>query len=312
MINNSNSQLMDELRDKIDRLKEYIPVDKNVIYIDYPLHNNIGDLLIYKGAELFLECNQYKIKRRYSYHDFYLAKGAISKEDMLIFHGGGNIGDLYPEHVDLLCKVINDFPDNQIFVFPQTIYFEKLINEVKFFDVMNKHNNLKICVRDIISLNTVNKYGVSGVLVPDMAHYLWGFLKGKDAENSLCFFRKDAEKGDISVDYSAEKSVDWFNSYSFLMRANLAIFYRIMNICYKLGLKFDISSYWNRKRDHLIDCGVSMINPFQVVVTNRLHAMILSLLLEKKVIAFDNSYGKLSSYYETWLSEHSDVDFRRV
>jgi exopolysaccharide biosynthesis predicted pyruvyltransferase EpsI len=31
--------------------------------------------------------------------------------------------------------------------------------------------------------------------------------------------------------------------------------------------------------------------------------MILGLLLEREVYAFDNSYGKLSSYRTTWLSE---------
>jgi exopolysaccharide biosynthesis predicted pyruvyltransferase EpsI len=46
-------------------------------------------------------------------------------------------------------------------------------------------------------------------------------------------------------------------------------------------------------------------------VTNRLHAIILGLLLDRSVIAFDNSYGKLSMYYQSWLTGMGSLDFQQ-
>jgi pyruvyl transferase EpsO len=55
-------------------------------------------------------------------------------------------------------------------------------------------------------------------------------------------------------------------------------------------------------QDRAIRNAVGFFSRYQTVYTDRLHAMLLGLLLERKVCAFDNSYGKLSSYRDMWLS----------
>ena len=43
-----------------------------------------------------------------------------------------------------------------------------------------------------------------------------------------------------------------------------------------------------------------MLSRGKVIITDRLHGHILSLLLGIEHIVLDNNYGKLSSFYESW------------
>ena len=57
---------MAALKARLAVIATYIPPDKPLIYLDYPLHLNIGDLLIWLGAEDFLASRRYRIIGRRS------------------------------------------------------------------------------------------------------------------------------------------------------------------------------------------------------------------------------------------------------
>ena len=52
--------------------------------------------------------------------------------------------------------------------------------------------------------------------------------------------------------------------------------------------------------------GCAMLSRGKVIITDRLHGHILSLLLGIEHIVLDNSYGKLSSFYGSW-TQASDL-----
>ena len=56
-------------------------------------------------------------------------------------------------------------------------------------------------------------------------------------------------------------------------------------------------------RSLTIQYGVEFINHYGVIYATRLHAAILGLLLGKKVHLIDNSYNKISAFFETWKDE---------
>ncbi|OZA07208.1 MAG: hypothetical protein B7X97_09700, partial [Methylotenera sp. 17-45-7] len=45
---------------------------------------------------------------------------------------------------------------------------------------------------------------------------------------------------------------------------------------------------------------VDLLQEAQVVITDRLHVHILSILIGKPHVIVDNNYGKLKHFYETW------------
>ena len=55
-----------------------------------------------------------------------------------------------------------------------------------------------------------------------------------------------------------------------------------------------------------------MLSAARVVVTDRLHGHILSMLLGKPHVILDNSYGKLSSFHEKWTTGVDGVHFART
>ncbi len=50
--------------------------------------------------------------------------------------------------------------------------------------------------------------------------------------------------------------------------------------------------------------GLRILSSGKVVVTDRLHAHILSVLLNISHSALDNNYGKISSYIKTWTHSY--------
>ena len=57
---------------------------------------------------------------------------------------------------------------------------------------------------------------------------------------------------------------------------------------------------------------MKLINSHTDIYTTRLHACILSILLRKEDITFfDNSYGKNSGFYDTWLTDCENVKMVR-
>jgi pyruvyl transferase EpsO len=57
--------------------------------------------------------------------------------------------------------------------------------------------------------------------------------------------------------------------------------------------------------------GVAMLGGASAVVTDRLHAHVLSLLLDVPHVVADSGYGKISSFYEEWTRGIGTVELAR-
>jgi pyruvyl transferase EpsO len=83
-------------------------IHRNIIYLDYPVHLNVGDLLIYKGTMAFFKENGYKLILAQSVNNFNIKaiKKILETESCsIVLHGGGNFGGLYEIHQKLQMKV---------------------------------------------------------------------------------------------------------------------------------------------------------------------------------------------------------------
>ncbi len=64
----------------------------------------------------------------------------------------------------------------------------------------------------------------------------------------------------------------------------------------------------NNTLEEYVEMGINFINQYDEVYATRLHVFILSVLLQKKVHVFDNSYGKNSGLYLAWLKDFEAVE----
>jgi pyruvyl transferase EpsO len=63
---------------------------------------------------------------------------------------------------------------------------------------------------------------------------------------------------------------------------------------------------WDGLARERVDRGCAILSSGKVAITDRLHGHILCLLLSIPHVVLDNSYRKVSSFYETW-TEASDL-----
>ena len=99
----------------------------------------------------------------------------VTSQTILVMHGGGNFGDLYPVHQCFREQIVWRFPDNRIVVLPQSVYFPSSTELERSARLFSQHRDLILCVRDRESFAQVHgRFTQRTLLVPDMAHQLWG------------------------------------------------------------------------------------------------------------------------------------------
>ncbi|WP_173634697.1 polysaccharide pyruvyl transferase family protein [Paramixta manurensis] len=306
---------MSILKDKLSVIDRVVPHGSKVVYLDIPLHLNVGDLLIYKGTEQFFKERNYQVLARRTDKSSlkYVEETKSLPEDVIILlHGGGNFGDLYVPHQRLREAVVKKFPRHKIVFLPQTLHFNDHNEMLKSGNIMRSHKNLTIFCRDVRSQKILQEHFCDDVeLCPDMAHSLWGvFPQQNRAEikrDTLWMIRKDIEGGKVSAEIqlpSPDKYEDWEDICTDKDRKKLKLLERTerVNKALSSGL-IGTSSSWGTYTDGLVARVNDYFMSFDTVVTSRMHGHILCCLLGVKTKLLDNSYGKNSGYYEAWTKD---------
>ncbi len=284
-----------------------IVCSREVTYVDYPVHGNTGDLLILSGALKFFKEQNIKI---ITYDNVYGRKYSelnnTPKHLPIICHGGGNFGDLYHVHQKFREDLVSQLNEHKIIVFPQSMHFSSEQALERSAAIFRKHRNFHFCVRDHESFESAQRFTDKVHLVPDCAHMLWGQFKPvSGSAGKLNFLREDIE----STGLSQRRSVDWatmsdprfYKIQSLMQRATKKLSPRPTTAMSKLAFAF-----WMLEVKRTMNDAYRHFSEFDTVETDRLHGMLFSLLLQKKVLFHDNSVKKLSRYKNTWLGDLSD------
>ncbi|WP_027092720.1 polysaccharide pyruvyl transferase family protein [Cohnella thermotolerans] len=293
---------MDELKHRLRQILTVISPYSEICYIDYPVHGNGGDLLIMKGTEAFFKENHIRVRARYSALDF--PDGLpIPRHHILVLHGGGNFGDLYPVHQKLREKIVANYPGHRVVMLPQTIFYSNVSEFDKTADILNRHPDVHLFVRDTLSLEMAkDKFRRCNVyLCPDMAHQLWPIRSRSGPEKELLrFLRTDIEKtaGQEELEASgAGDCLDWPTLYSRAEQRSIRAFAVMLS---KGRGRLPVGKIWGKYADHLVRKAVDKFGHYRTVQTSRLHGHILSCLMDKPHVLLDNAYGKNANYFRTW------------
>ena len=311
----NNEEGIKELKSLIS--KTLLPlIGKQCVLYDVPFYKNIGDVLIWQGELSFLSENHIEILDFADYHTY--VKKDLSSDVTILFFVFCNIGDLYHEHVEMLLKLVRDFPKNRIIVFSQTVFYQDRDMLCHDFEMLRNHGNLFFCARDYNSYETIKPFLKDKALVlPDMAFYIdndflsqWAKAESLDA---LYIRRNDIEAKPSTLANSFNTITDWPCFEHKFKASNLVNTLYDRFFRYFPFMRCILRGIWktyahNHFRLLMIEDGVSFISPFRKVASERLHGCILSILLGKKVIVVNNSYGKNKSFYEAWLKNFDDVE----
>lgn len=306
------------LKEKLAPIADLIKDKNDVFYFDYPLHLNVGDLLIYHGTEQFFKDHHINVTLKRCEYDMDIneIKQKITPNTTILLHGGGNFGDLYPQHQKIREAMIEHFPNNRIIVLPQTLYFKDEKNLEKSAALFRQHNDCHLLARDERTFETFKQFSPNVYLSPDMAHELYGTLSTKNNQTGeqLYFLRKDIEASQVEKNILATLPAnanvkDWDDILSGMDDIVLAISWRLDKFANKHNwgwLKNLCHQFWFSYTKGIVNRVAKVFLQNDKVTTTRLHGHIFSCLLEIPNQVCDNSYGKNSGYAKLWTK---DLDF---
>jgi exopolysaccharide biosynthesis predicted pyruvyltransferase EpsI len=330
----------EQVKDHLHKALEPLGAFDQCALLDYPDYLNIGDHLIWLGTVFYLtDILKTQIKYAASVKSFseVVMEEKIGKSPIL-FQGGGNLGDLWPQLQEFRERVISKYQDRPIIILPQTIFFKNPDNLKKAADIFNSHPNLTLFARENYSYEiAINNFSNCRVLkAPDMAFNLVNMpglnWKIKQKEATLYHCRRDYQP--FSVDEINLPNIvveDWI-SYQWMYREaekawywNLPGAVRLYREGWQRGLGtpqewisrqgwqnlhpytssfktlYDPALY--RKSWNLMHSGIYQLKQYPFIITNRMHGHVLCLILGIPHVFLPGSYHKNQSFYETWTHD---------
>ena len=310
-------QLQQLLKQKLLQL-----IDQDYVLYGLPYYSNIGDTLIWEGAIELLKESPYKCKSVCGWSDY--PQKQLPQEQTILIEGGGYFGDVWRHGWDMVLSELSLNKGNKIILLPNTIWY----NDPKILEkdqrLLSQMPRLTICARDQRSYDFAYKhFNNEAILLPDLAFcinksYLSKWEKPA-VRNHLFLKRRDKEMAVIDALESLLptdiETSDWptmlYPTYTQKTVEKIAYAYR-----HRLGGKLtknEIATnlynkmYYHIYRKEMSKQGIEFISRYRTIYTTRLHGMILAALLGKETFFLDNSYGKISNFYNTWLSDTDNI-----
>lgn len=316
---NENHQIIANLQTQARNiLNTIIPNNAHIILVDYPHHPNVGDSLIWLGEIAYLKSKGLKPSYVCDYKNYNpnAIRKILNKNSIILIHGGGNFGDIWEHLHNFKLQVLQDFPLIKVIQMPQSIYFENNQNVVKTADAIKKHGNFTLLVRSHESLAIAQKnFESNNMLCPDMAFFI-GPITAKKLPVFDCFVlsRTDAEKSiklDIRTAQLSESHTSQLDDWLAVSNTEYQISRLETHHLFRKWFEvIDPNNHillmmWTMLSKARLKRGVSLLSQGSVVITDRLHAHILSILINKPHVIIDNSYGKLGDFYRCWTLDYS-------
>lgn len=287
-------------------------IEKETEDFDYligtPIHVNLGDHFISIAEIEFLNQIGYNKKIFDIPTEMFLlfGKRLLNKADTkttIFINGGGWMGNLWPVEEQNLQLMVKTFRNFKMVIFPQTIYYDdklngyqKLLN--KSINIYNNCDNLTISLRDRHSYLFAKKFYKNANLLycPDI----------------VLSYPKYTNK---PFDSKPKKVV------GFCLRKDRE---SVFNEEYKNYLKeyftrnkwksIEISTIASRpvpleQRLEMVQNRLEEFSKCDLIVTDRLHGMLFSYMVNTPCIVFDNKTKKVSGTYNAWLKREKGILF---
>ncbi len=219
--------------------------------------------------------------------DFYFGKGEVMSvlkgnvrpSDLIIFQSGYTMTGVH-EHELMREAVIDAFPDNRIVILPQTIFYQTKEWEAWAIITYKDRRNLLLLARDRISFETAKKlFGTTQMdLFPDIVTTLIGTRQYDGERNGVLFCVRD----------------DWERLYSEKEMAALMQSVGQYSHVDQTDTTVRVPDAEDREAVRtLIDETIEKYSKYQLIVTDRYHGTIFSLIAGTPVVILKTTDHKV-------------------
>ena len=291
--------------------KQFSIEGKKIFLFGSPYHSNMGDQAqtycsmkwfekYYPDYTIF-EFNTVDIYRD-NYKLLNIIKEIITKRDIIFLHSGYHTTDLYMLEENMQREVVKRFPNNKVVVLPQTILYENDIERETSKQIYNAHNDLTFLCRDQVSFKTAEKllYNCKRMLYPDIVTTLIGTKEYSNARNGILFCMRN----DKEAHYKSEVIDEIKDKLSEISKVDMTD--TTIDIKCKEIIKDREKILFNMFEEY---------SKYEVIVTDRYHGTIFSLISNTPVIVLSSSDHKLESgvkwfpqEFEEYVTFLSDIN----
>lgn len=279
--------------------------DRPVVHLGLCNHTNVGDVALNVAeAKLLGRAGVRPVLSRTSDRPN-PAPTRVPPDAAFVVHAGGNIGDLYPGELALRVQALRDHPRSPMLQMPQSIYFRDLKHADGYRAAVAAADQYVLVARERASYDWATRHLDCRVeLLPDLALTL-GRLTNPTTPtyDVIGLLRSDAESQGVRPLLPDDLHVvDWPAEGRSRSSSTLWARWLLWRIDrHDLPVPEQLRTALRARLDAArLERGLATLGQGKIVVTDRLHAHILSTLLGKPHLVADNSYGKISRFMQTW------------
>lgn len=270
-----------------------------VFLVFTPAHDNLGDHAIAVAAQKVLSelnLNYIEITEKDLDALYQMASMKVMNGRPIFINGGGNLGTLWFYFEEIHRKIITDNPKSDVFILPNTIYYENSDWGKQEFEesirIYNKHKNLYLYAREAESYAIMKNAYTNVKLVPDLVLMLNKCEPHLERNGCLLCLRSDIEKtrsdAEDEILYSQVKSL--FNDN---------IKFTDMGVGHPVGID---------QREQELEKKFNEFKSAELVITDRLHGMIFCAITGTPCIVVNSRSHKVKGCYD-WIKSLEYIRF---
>lgn len=244
---------------------------RTAVYAGCPRHANTGDLLLASGQRSAIQEAGIHMEQVLAWPDL---PALESDAEAVLLHGGGNFGDLYPEHMEFRMEVCRRFPSRRIIWLPQSIAYQCPQRAQSDARQLAEFDNLEIWLRDGVSLTHALSAGLNRCrLVPDGIFGLRTTPVTHTDSGERCEIRRT----------DRESQSPQTSSHDHWMLPGNTI---------------------PHTENEAWDWAQAQLRNARVVITDRLHVHLLCVISDIPNVLVADAFGKNQAMYCTWTHMH--------
>ncbi|MGW9113326.1 polysaccharide pyruvyl transferase family protein [Microbacterium sp. NPDC055683] len=310
-------------------LLEAIGDVRDVALLDMPNQRNVGDSLIWAGEIAYLRDIGIRVAYTSDIGGYRVEDvRAAMPRGVVLLHGGGNFGDLWPGHQAHRERILAELPDYRIVQLPQSILFSSDESAARADAALAAHPDALVLLRDDESIERA-RVQLPSAQVRFCADMALGWDAPADAGprrdgDVLVIARSDHESasglaavgrgwlGDGPVRVTDWGAIGgWAGVRWRIARAVTALDRRLVQASRRWGtprlrIVHRLAEHAvARINEQNIRAAVALYAGSRLVVVDRLHAHVLACLLGIENIVLDNSYRKIGSVFDAYTGGFS-------
>jgi exopolysaccharide biosynthesis predicted pyruvyltransferase EpsI len=294
----------------VTALRNAVGDHKRVAILDFPFHPNCGDSLIYLGELAALQeigADILAVSDADGFRPQHYQ--SLPPDTVMLFHGGGNFGGLWDTPHIRRNEELEQLRTFKAVLLPQTMTTMDEECHQRTRAVLAQHSDVTLMWRDRKSFDAGRTFfpEASSLLVPDAAFCLHPLrapaITLRSREHIALLARLDREGTGLADTVDTSVLVrDWECVFA------EKVLRRFLSLAIKREQRFRGRPHmkWRTRLfyayAHLnARSAARQLKSSDVVVLDRLHAWILSVLLGVPHVVVDTRYGKISGVITSWL-----------